>query len=115
MSDEEYDRNMELYNYDKAADKMELGIEFFDKYADIGKNKLSKYPLKSDWKIAKEYLDKSELYFNETEKLLNAYILKRAETNQIYNILHSNLKGNLSDVYKNQEYLEKLKPFLKEK
>jgi hypothetical protein len=110
-----YDKNLELYNYDKAADKMELGIKYFDQYFEIGKNKLSKYPLKSDWKIAKEYLNKSELYFNETEKLLNAYILKRAETNQIYNILHSNLKGNLSDVYKNQEYLEKLKPFLKEK
>lgn len=110
-----YDRNMELYNYDKAADKMELGIDFFDKYADIGKNKLSKYPLKSDWKIAKEYLDKSELYFNETEKLLNVYILKGTETNQAYNRMYSSLKNNLSDVYKNQEYLEKLKPFLKEK
>lgn len=110
-----YDRNMELYNYNKAADKMELGIDFFDKYADIGKNKLSKYPLKSDWKIAKEYLDKSELYFNETENLLNDYMLKGTETNQVYNQLYSSLKSNLTDVYKNQEYLEKLKPFLKEK
>lgn len=110
-----FDRNMELYNYDKAADKMELGVEFFDKYSVIGKNKLSKYPLKSDWRIAKEYLNKAEFYFNETEKLLNIYILKGTETNQVYNRMYSSIKNNLSDVYKNQEYLEKLKPFLKEK
>lgn len=110
-----YDKNLELYNYDKAASKMELGIKYFDQYFEIGKNKLSKYPLKSDWKIAKEYLNKSEFYFNESEKLLNAYKLQVTETTQIYSILYSNLKNNLSDVYKNQEYLEKLKPFLKEK
>ena len=110
-----YDRNMELFNYDKVADKMELGIEFFDRYSEIGKNKLSKYPLKSDWKIAKEYLNKSEFYFYEAEKLLNIYMLKGTEINQIYNQLYTNLKNNLSNVYKNQEYLEKLKPFLKER
>ncbi len=110
-----HDKNLKLYNYDKAADKMELGIKYYDKYFEIGKNKLSKYPLKSDWKIAKEYLNKSEFYFNETEKLLDLLILKGGDENKIYSLLYSNLKNNLSDVFKNQEYLEKLKPFLKEK
>lgn len=108
-------RNVENYNYDKAADKMEIAIQYFDKYLEIGKNKLSKYPLTSDWKVAKNYLDKTEFYLKQVEVMSEKLTFISTDGDDVYKALRFNLRSNLEALQKNKDYMEKLKPFLKDK
>lgn len=110
-----HSRNLENYNYDKISDKMGIAIQYFDKYLEIGKNKLSKYPLKSDWNVAKNYLDKADLYFKQVEIMYEKLSFRSTDGEDPYKVLRFNLRSNLEALQKNKDYMEKLKPFLKDK
>ncbi len=109
-----YNGNLELFYYEKATDIMGIGIDYYEKYYEIGNNKLSKYPLKSDWQMAKKLLDKAEYNFIEAEKFIQKYPTKITETHLRQNF-QKELKNNMINIKNNQQYLEKLKPHLKDK
>jgi hypothetical protein len=110
-----YDSNMELFYYNNASDKMAIGIENFNNYLVIGETKLSKQPLKADWKKAKVLLEKAELNFREVEIILTKMQVNKYHPVDMYSSLSASLQSNMAYVQKNKDYLEKLKPFLKDK
>ncbi|MES2514261.1 MAG: transglutaminase domain-containing protein [Bacteroidota bacterium] len=105
-------QDLEAYYMDKASFNMEEGIDSYNEYLQLGENKLSKYPLKTDWINAKKYLDKAETKFKEVEIILAKMPHASSE---IYNYLHTGLLNNMANVKRNQVYLGKLKPFLKDR